>query len=313
MTTRALVVVSYGSHALLSENLPPWTAPAARGWQVVVVDNPTTPAERSAVRALCDAHGWTLVAPATNLGFGGGCRAGVEAALGSGATSVVLLNPDARLAPDAADTLASRVEDDEQLVLAPRIVRPDGTTWFDGAELDPRTGRTASRRPSGPGTVLWLTGACLAMSVSAWRRLDGFDDELFLYWEDVELSWRWQQEGGRLAIADDLVCVHDQGGTQRSADDDDRAKSPLYYYYNCRNRLLVAARHLDGRGRLAWALRSPAHARRVVLRGGRRQLLRPWRNVLPATRGTVSGLRALLSVPRASRPHPRRPSGNAAG
>lgn len=297
MTTHALVVVSYGSSALLVENLAPWTPPTPR-WHVVVVDNPTSPVERAAVRDLCAANGWELVAPATNLGFGGGCRVGVEAALRAGAASVVLLNPDATLTPATADALAARVEADETLVLAPRIERPDGTTWFDGAELDPRTGRTASRRPAGPGTTLWLTGACLAMSAAAWSRLDGFDDAYFLYWEDVDLSWRWQTTGGRLEIADNLVCVHDQGGTQRGATHSTREKSPLYYYYNCRNRLLFAARHLAPRDRLAWALRSPAHARRVVLRGGRRQLLRPWRCVLPAVRGTLSGLRALAAAPR---------------
>lgn len=298
MTDRALVVVSYGSHELLAENLAAWDQPARLGWQVVVVDNPTTPTERDAVRTLCTHHGWRLVTPGRNLGFGGGCRAGVEAARHDAASTIVLLNPDARLAPAAAASLADRVEADPSLVLAPRIERPDGRTWFDGAELDPRRGRTSSRRPSSTGTVLWLTGACLAMTASAWERLDGFDDAYFLYWEDVDLSWRWQQAGGRLAVADDVVCVHDQGGTQRDGADAGPAKSPLYYYYNCRNRLLFAARHLDRRGRLVWALGSLAHARRVVLRGGRRQLLRPGRNVLPAARGTFSGLRALLAAGR---------------
>lgn len=293
MDVRALVVVSYGSHALLEQNLGPWDSPTAHGWHVVVVDNPTTSAERDAVRALCARRGWELVEPGTNLGFGGGCRAGVDAARRAGARSVVLLNPDAVLAPAAAAELARRVEHDPDLILAPRIVGPDGRTWFAGAELDPRTGRTASRRPQDGSTVLWLTGACLAMTTTAWERLDGFCDDYFLYWEDVDLSWRWQRAGGRLDIAEDLECVHDQGGTQRESGPAPRGKSALYYYYNCRNRLLFAAHHLDARGRLAWAVRSPAHARRVVLRGGRRQLLHPGRCVVPALRGTVSGLRAL--------------------
>lgn len=300
MGVRALVVVSYGSSHLLERNLDGWDDAATAGWIVVVVDNPTTPAERRTVERLAETRGWLLVTPSRNLGFGDGCGAGVlvaqQAALaheGGLLASVVLLNPDARLTRAAADELAARVEAAPDVMLAPRMLQSDGRPSFTSSRLEPRTGRGTA--PEGAG-VPWLTGACLAMSADAWRTLDGFASEYFLYWEDVDLAWRWHQQGGRSLVAEDLTCIHDPGGTQDPSAS--RTKSPLYYYYNCRNRLVFARRHLGLRERLRWALHAPAYAREVVLRGGRRQLVRPWRNALPATRGTLSGLGALIRRPR---------------
>src|SRR5699024_6705368 len=122
-----------------------------------------------------------------NLGFGGGCRSGVTA-LGDQPASVLLLNPDARLAPAVAGRLAARVEAEPDLMLAPRMLRSDGRPRFTATRLDPRTGRGTGSPATG---VPWLTGACLAMSGAAWTRLDGLADDYFLYWEDVDLGWRW--------------------------------------------------------------------------------------------------------------------------
>ncbi|GHG56659.1 hypothetical protein GCM10011331_24470 [Flavimobilis marinus] len=284
----AVVVVSYGSHSLLEANL----RPLEHEWDVVVVDNRTTDAEAHAIEALCETRGWTLVAPGTNLGFGAGCNVGADVALERGADVLLFLNPDARVEADPARALATAVLADPGLLLAPRVVRADGSTWFQGASLDVRTGRTASRLPR-PGECLWLTGACLAVSGVGWRTRGGFDDAYFLYWEDVDLSWRWVRNGGRLGVDEALLCVHEVGGTQAEAPQQGRGKSPLYVYFNCRNRLLFAARNLGARDRARWAWRALPYARDVVLRGGRRALLRPRRSVLPAVRGTGAGLRAL--------------------
>ena len=44
--------------------------------------------------------------------------------------------------------------------------------------------------------------------------LGGFDDEYFLYWEDVDLSYRCTRAGGALLVRQDLEVLHDVGGTQ---------------------------------------------------------------------------------------------------
>ena len=50
----------------------------------------------------------------------------------------------------------------------------------------------------------WLSGACLLLPAVAWRRLKGFDDDYFMFFEDVDLGgtgragWLAQRAGLRL-------------------------------------------------------------------------------------------------------------------
>lgn len=293
-------MVSFGSADLLREHLAQVDRAAMRTPStVVVVDSYRDDASRAAVERCTAEHGWDLVAPDVNTGFGGGMNLGVARAIQFGCTSVVLLNPDLAAAADVLDALAEEAERSPRTLITPRIVRPDGTAWFTGGALDLATGRTRNvEAPGTPQSEGWLTGASLACSVVLWREVGGFDDRYFLYWEDVDLSRRVTDAGATLLVRQDLTVVHDVGGTQGGG-----GKSTVYYYYNCRNRLVFAAQHLDAAHVRRWLVRSPGYARAVLLRGGRRQLLHPWAPVSAVVRGTWAGvviaLRALARRQRA--------------
>lgn len=315
LTGASLVVVAYASSDLLAANLAPLTR-AVDGLTVVVVDNRTTDDERARTVALGDAEGWTVLTPPDNGGFGVGCSIGVDEARRRGVRHHVLLNPDATTTPgDLAALVAAAREDDDALV-APRIVRPDGSTWSAGSDLYLDDGRVRSRRrrPADvdPARVRpWLTGACLALSDDLWRRSGGFDDAYFLYWEDVDLSQRVVAAGGRLRLLDDVVVVHAEGGTQGTgagagassagtgASSAGEPKSATYYRGNIRGRALYAVRHLDDADLRRWHRLTPRVAWEVLLQGGRRQFV--------TSPGTLAvGLRAALESRRIVRAELRR-------
>ena len=295
----AVIVVNYGSSDLLQRNLAPLSVDAGE-LTVVVVDNRTTDQERKQVRELAAKHGWLLVEPPANLGFGGAMNRGVRVAHEHGADVTVLLNPDAWI--DAADLrgLAAAALDAPLALVAPRIDRPDGSPWFSGADLNLRDGRIrwSQGRIPDAATEPWLTGACLAVSRSLWERVGGFDERYFLYWEDVDLSWRVRRAGGRLVLRDDLHAVHDQGGTQRSmtAGRDTAPKSSVYYYYNIRNRLLFAASHLPPKQVRRWRRTAVIVGWEVLMQGGRRQLLASPAPLVAMVRGLLDGRRLSASA-----------------
>ncbi|MGO4493862.1 glycosyltransferase, partial [Arthrobacter sp. 2YAF22_2] len=189
----AIVVVNYGSHELLERNLVPVSEHSPDAI-VVIVDSFSDIPEREAVVTLAERRGWLTVLPATNVGFGGGMNLGVAAAYAAGARFFLLLNPDAALNAESLRSLREEANAEPMTLLAPKIFRPDGTVWFDGSDLDLNDGSTrASRKNSAaaPGrNVPWLTGACLMVSHELWQEVGGFDERYFLYWEDVDLSYR---------------------------------------------------------------------------------------------------------------------------
>lgn len=276
----ALIIVNYGSSDLLAAHF----ADVSADWlRVIVVDNFSSDAEQSSVVALAQAQGWDVVVRPTNTGFGGGVNAGAHLALQHGDEVIMTVNPDAQIDAATARVLATSAAADPSALVSPLIKTSQGRTWFAGADLYLDDGSTAGshRRPERAGRPRreWATGACFAISAGLWRRIGGFDEDYFLYWEDVDLSHRVLDAGGSLVLRDDVTVVHDEGQTHgRPAGQ--RAKSSTYYYFNIRNRLVYAAKHLEAEDRRRWQRTSLLVSYRILLHGGRRQLvtsLGPWR------------------------------------
>ena len=282
-----VVVVNYGAHRLLAVNLT--ALDGEPGIRIVVVDNFHSPVERESVMGLSAERGWELVATQRNLGFGDGNNLGAERAIALGCDVVVLLNPDASIDASACRDLARIVRTDPRSLVSPVITRPDGSVWSAGSQVDQRSGRVGKvRGPLVSAPDKWLTGAVLATTRGMWEELDGFAPGYFLYWEDVDISRRCVELGGRLIVAQDVQAVHDPGGTQL---DQLRGsgKSPIYYYYNCRNRLLFASRHLSTRSMLSWVWHTPAESAIILSRGGRREVAKSPRALASAVGGSLVG------------------------
>ncbi len=296
----ALIVVNYGSSALLASLLAPLSA-ALPDSTTVIVDNWTTAEERRRASDLAEQNNWVLVAPDSNLGFGAGINLGAAEALTRGASFLLLLNPDATITPEAVVALVERARAEPAALYSPRITRSDGSTWFAGADLHLDDGRLRNPAARVPGRRIepWLSGACLLVHESLWRAVGGFDEDYFLYWEDVDLSHRVLAAGSALVVCDEIRAVHDEGATHGGAlRQGDRRKSDTYYYYVIRNRALFAAKHLAPQDNAAWAQLEWTVAREVLLQGGRRQFLRSLRPLFVARRAVRDGrmlARAALS------------------
>ena len=314
LSRTAVVVVSYDSAALLERTLVRVAedSPEAR---IVVVDNYSSPAAREELVALASSRGWEAVLPQTNTGFGGGMNLGAARARELGADLLVLLNPDAVIARADLIRLTARAYADHSALVAPMLKDSTGRIVSDGIVVCLADGSMRSRRSPRPippgGTQPWLSGACLALSTDLFEAAGGFDARYFLYWEDVDFSARVLAAGGSLDLARGAVAVHDEGGTHSEAqgshdsqdpEQEDRSKSDIYYYYNVRNRLLYAGLHLDRATQRRWVATAGRAAREIVLRGGRRQLLRTQRPLITAAQATRDGLRLLRAARRGELP-----------
>jgi GT2 family glycosyltransferase len=306
-----IVVVSFGSADLLRRNLAP-AGLAGDDVCVVVVDNFSSAENRKDVEDLGRRHGWHVVGMADNPGFGAACNAGVAAARRLGCRTFLFLNPDAVISAEVVAELRAHSLREPMALISPLLVDSAGEVVFRVGRTDLRDGRVRSRpRDADPGTTDpgdWLCGACVTVHDDLLQRIGGFDEGYFLYWEDVDLGYRAVAAGGSVVLREDLVAVHDEGGTHGDSRRG-RAKSGLYYRYNCRNRLTFAARYLGRRQLLRWIVRTPAVSWDILLRGGRRQLLESPRLLWAAVAGSLAGLAAALpALVTGPRSRVRRPS-----
>lgn len=58
----------------------------------------------------------------------------------------------------------------------------------------------------------WISGACFLYPAKIYKKVAGFDENLFLYCEDVDLSWSVKQAGFQLKICPTAWFYHDTSG-----------------------------------------------------------------------------------------------------
>lgn len=122
----------------------------------------------------------------------------------------LVLNPDIRLTDDTITALLGHAQRNTGL-LAPRIHEPNKSEpepyrrLLSPLELLKR--RLPSHRP--PERPEWVAGMFMLIRRLAYGELKGFDERFFMYCEDFDLCARLEINGWRLAVAEQLVVLHD--------------------------------------------------------------------------------------------------------
>jgi GT2 family glycosyltransferase len=81
-----------------------------------------------------------------------------------------------------------------------------------------------------------LCGASVLLRRAMLDRLGGFDTRYFMYFEDVDLSWRASRDGWRLVYTPDSRLHHVHSGSSQEG-------SPLWIFYVTRNHLFWLIKH----------------------------------------------------------------------
>lgn len=278
-----VVIVNYGSSEDLSGAVLDLSCS-----RVVVVDNFSSIEETDRIQLLAEHREWELISLSENVGFGSAAALGADRAIALGCENLLFLNPDAEIGQPSLDLLQESLASNPRRMVSPVVYRPDGSLWFGGGLFDLRVGRPehADAVISSP---VWLTGACLMMTKGVWLESGGFASSYFLYWEDVELTFRWSR-AGELHIVKEAYATHVVGGTQKSKN----LKSPIYVMYNVRNRRLFAKRNVSAYRRALWALLTPLYIRSLLRTSGGRSLWRQRRLLSDFLRPALSGIIARL-------------------
>lgn len=200
-----VVFVTYNSSAVIGRAVA--SVPAE--CPVVVVDNASpegTDWTAAAARPI------DFLAMPANAGFGTACNAGARRA----ATPYVLfLNPDAVLAPDTIARLIAAVRRyGEPSILMPAIVGENGRLMRkEGSILEkvPRSARLAPEEIAGDYCTRFVHGAAFMVSRAAFLDLGGFDESIFLYHEDDDLSLRAIARRIPIVVVTDAQVTHAGG------------------------------------------------------------------------------------------------------
>lgn len=203
------------------------------GAPVLVVDNAS---QDGTAALLADRYpSVQVIALPTNTGFAGGVARALEDVE---TPYVVLLNNDAEVQPGWLAALLAPLDSDPLVAgVCSKLLLPDGRVNSAGGYVDP-DGYAHDRGFGGlddgsldvPQEVAFATGTAAAFRTQAVREVGGVDPRFFLYYEDVELSWRLWLAGWKVRYEPSAVVVHQHSASAGSG-------SPLHTFHTERNRL----------------------------------------------------------------------------
>jgi GT2 family glycosyltransferase len=266
--------------------------------RVVVVDNASGAAERAALRRdFAGEPRVELLLLDENRHFAGGMNAGAAHAFRAGAGRVLLLNNDTVIEPFATARLGAALDADRDAGVGgpcvrdlahPERVLSAGERHVLWLLCLPRTLLRYRRRRERPYRVSGVMGCALLVTRECFEATGGFDEQIQVYYEDVDFCLGARARGFAIVVAPDAVVRHD--GLRGFAS----GLTPWAAYLKARNPWLLLRRH---GGPLAWLAFVPSCAAMVAasavvyLARGRRDVVRA------LARGTGAGVRAVFGAP----------------
>lgn len=218
-------------------------------FEIILVDNASTDGSKNLVRT--EFPSLHLIESDVNLGFSAGNNLGVKHATGS---KFLFLNTDTYLVEDSVLVLAKYLDDHADVgIVGPRLIFADGSFQLSsgrlpsfGVELIDKIRYAADRHwhrtlvpindamASATREVGWVTGACMMVRREAFEKVNGFDEQMFMYYEDKDLCKRVRDAGWKVVYHPQTTVVHLLGGSSGVVGGSDVNKryreSQLHYY-----------------------------------------------------------------------------------
>jgi len=222
----------------MEEFLSSLRASVASGLRVYIADNGSSDVDKTMSIAHSAGTNARVVPLGSNFGYGGAINQLVPL-LPADVRYLLISNPDVQFQPGAIATMRAAFDDLHDIAaIGPRILNRDGSAYPSARNLPSlRTGighalfvtvwpgNPWSRRyrieaePSlAEREAEWLSGACLLVRRDLFERIGGFDEDFFMYFEDVDLGRRLGEDGWKNWYLPAAEVIHTGGqSTSREA------------------------------------------------------------------------------------------------
>jgi hypothetical protein len=250
----AVVIVHWGAPEMTMECIQSVRALTYRNLDIIVVDN--CPERRLLQHPFEGDDTVVYIQPPTNTGYCGGNNLGILRARELGAKFVMLLNNDTIVDPDMIRNCVAYMEDQPDVsVISPKILlyhRP-GYINVAGGDLDLNTGevrlvgtheKDAGQYDEARG-ITFATGCALFARARAFEQVGLFDEALFSYGEDSDLSRRILLAGMEMMYYPKAKVWHKWSSMEGI--EDASLPSALATYYIWRNRFYCLRRYASKR------------------------------------------------------------------
>jgi len=250
--TISVIIVSFNVKDHLIRCLESLEREENRGLvDIIVVDNASWDGTLKILEGfLSDSVKTKAISNKENVGFARACNQGAKI---NGGEYLLFLNPDTVVPAGTLGALAEYMDRNQDVsIIGPRITYPDGSLQMScGTRLSLKNSLfesfrlwVFSRRLFGGShyrswdhdstrDVDWISGGCMMIKKEIFFELGGFDENYFLYTEDMDLCLRARLKGYRVVYWPKVYATHHEAQSSkvvRTYALTSRYRSRLYYF-----------------------------------------------------------------------------------
>lgn len=221
----SIIVINYKTFDLTSDCLKSLYAllskEIGKNAEVIAVDNGSGPPEVKKLQKLRDRMGFKLLTSETNFGFASGCNMGVEISEGE---LLLFLNSDTKSHDGIIEMAKELKKNPEVGVLGGKILKPDGKKEKSAGKfynllnlfLMLFAGERVNLTRFSPKDFVrvdWVSGGFMMVKREVFNKVSGFDEDYFMYLEDMDLCLRAEREGYETYFYPKASMVHTGHGS----------------------------------------------------------------------------------------------------
>lgn len=248
----AIILINWNSYSLVAGCIASLGEMYYNDYDIIVVDNAS--ADDSLKNIKAQFPDVIIIESSSNLGFAGGNNLGMQYAVKQDYPYLLLLNNDTFVQPDFLQILVTYMDEHpENGVIQPMIcfAHDPHLLWNGGSYFNQWTGSTYTTTPDPQGSasngiknIDWVSGCAFFTRSDTLKQTGLFAEELFMYYEDVDLSFRIKKAGYGCVYQPRAVIFHIAGmATKTNSKGKEGFISPLIHYYNIRNRIWIAKKY----------------------------------------------------------------------
>ncbi len=218
----SIIIVNYKSEHYLDKCLASiYRESRAEQFEIIIVNNDQAANLAEIVKKYPKA---AIFNCEKNIGFGRACNYGAKKALGG---LLLFLNPDTQFLNDYAQHVVNKFEKSAKKIgiIGPKLLTDEGQTqaWCTGKDL------TLGQRVKNKFWIVesrklwesqkeimtdWVSGAALTIKKELFEKIEGFDENFFMYGEDLDLCAKIRDLGYTILYCPETAILH-SGGKSR--------------------------------------------------------------------------------------------------
>lgn len=224
MNRVAVVVVNYKGIEDTLACLKSLDKQTFKDFKIIVVENGSHDESADELKKVSSQlkHKIEILLNDTNLGFTGGVNTGIKWALEHDYDGIALFNNDAVAEPNWLQELINTQKQVGSGITTGLLLHEDGKTidstgdWYSTWGLPfPRNRDEATKNAPSAEFVFSATGGGSLYDARLFKEIGIFDNVLFAYYEDIDISFRAQLAGWKIYYTPNAIAYHKQGATSK--------------------------------------------------------------------------------------------------